>query len=236
MSIHKHLAFSRVQAAVKVFACVLFTAGVWVVPVQSERMGGDASPWQGRQSQMANTQRDLGSVSGNVYTNKGVGITYTFPQGWFVNKTATDKQNGSVKESGGNPSPFHNGYNLLTVSKLPEETALCGNCSSTRVRGPHIRLDVSTVAPSDDQTAVGIQNSIKRLFDGKGKFRVIRGPEVCSFGGQTFSRMDATNGTTYQGDAITIRKPYQIEFQFFADSPEQLEELYDTLNSLRSDH
>jgi hypothetical protein len=70
------------------------------------------------------------------------------------------------------------------------------------------------------------------MFDGKG-LRFVNGPTPCSFNGHNFSRTDTTTGVAYQGDALTIRNHYQIEFRLFADTPEQLEDLYATLNTLQ---
>jgi hypothetical protein len=180
---------------------------------------------------------DLGSVSGNVYTNDSFGITYTFPQGWVVDKTTLSHQTTSeekfhASQSQTDGSALHGSYTLLMVSKLPEEIIHCKDCSSTRVHNPRIILSVSLVPASDEaQTASDIQNRIKQMFDGKGN-RFVNGPTPCSFNGQTFSRMDAATGVAYSGDAITIRNHDQIEFSFFADTPEQLEDLYATLNTL----
>jgi hypothetical protein len=181
---------------------------------------------------------DLGSVSGNVYTNDSFGITYTFPQGWVVDKTALSHQTTSEEKfhasqpqtDGSEP---HGSYTLLMVSKLPEEIIHCKDCSSTRVHNPRIILSVSLVPASDElQTASDIHNKIKQMFDGKGT-RFVNGPTPCSFNGLTFSRMDSTNGIAHNGDALTIRSHYMIEFSFFADAPEQLEDLYATLNTVQ---
>jgi hypothetical protein len=181
---------------------------------------------------------DLGSVSRNVYTNDSFGITYTFPQGWVVDKTAlshqtTSEENFHASQPQTDGSAPHGSYTLLMVSKLPEEIIHCKDCSSTRVHGPKIVLSVGLVSASDElQTASDIQNKFKQMFDGKGT-RFVNGPTPCSFNGQTFSRMDSTNGVAYSGDAITIRNHYTIEFRLSADTPEQLEDLYATLNTLQ---
>lgn len=181
---------------------------------------------------------DLGSVSGNVYTNESFGITYTFPKNWVVDKSALSRQTSSEQKvyasqpqtDGSTP---HGSYTLLMVSKLPEEIIQCKDCSSIGVHSPNIILSVSSApASAEVQTASDIQNKIKQMFDGKG-IRFVKGPTLCSFNGQTFSRMDTTNGIAHSGDAITIRNHYTIEFRLFADTAEQLEDLYATLNTLQ---
>jgi len=46
-----------------------------------------------RQNSNAASAFDLGSISGNVYTNNSVGMTYEFPKGWFVDRAWIDAQN-----------------------------------------------------------------------------------------------------------------------------------------------
>lgn len=181
---------------------------------------------------------DLGSVSGNIYTNDSFGITYTFPQGWVVDKTALSHQTTS-EEKFHATQPQTDGltlrgsYTLLMVSKLPEEIIHCRDCSSTRVHNPNIILSVGVVPASGElQTASDIQNKFKQMFDGKG-LRFVNGPTPCSFNGHNFSRTDTTTGVAYQGDALAIHNHYTIEFRLFADTPEQLEDLYATLNTLQ---
>lgn len=192
----------------------------------------------GRPFQTAVTEPDPGSVSGNVYTNEFFGMTYRFPQGWFVDKTETDQYNASTEkfrtsQTGNGNSTVRPSYTLLIVSRV-SEGARCENCPVEHEHGPRITLSVGSLTDSGQaQTANDIQSTFKRRFDGKGKYRVVRGPTTCSYNGEMFSCMDATNGATYQGDAITIRKHYRIEFQMFADSPEQLEDLYKTLDTLQ---
>lgn len=45
--------------------------------------------------------------------------------------------------------------------------------------------------------------------------------------------MDMATGFVYKGDAIATGDHVRIEFQFVAESPEQLEELYKSLNTLQ---
>jgi hypothetical protein len=181
---------------------------------------------------------DLGSVSGNVYTNDSFGITYTFPQGWVVDKTAlshqaTSEEKFRASQPQTDGSALHGSYTLLMVSKIPEEIIHCKDCSSTRVHNPNIILSVGVVpASSELQTASDIQNKFKQMFDGKG-LRFVNGPTPCSFNGHNFSRTDTTTGVVYQGDALAIHNHYTIEFRLFADTPEQLEDLYATLNTLQ---
>jgi hypothetical protein len=129
---------------------------------------------------------DLGSVSGNVYTNESFGITYTFPQGWVVDKTALSRQTSSEQKSYASQpqtdgSTPHGSYTLLMVSKLPEEIIQCEDCSSIRVHSPKIILSVGIApASAEVQTPSDIQNKIKQMFDGEG-IRFVHGPHAPLF-------------------------------------------------------
>jgi hypothetical protein len=218
-------------------ACLLISASAWAIPWKSERAGSDESFVKEQTSQTAIEQPHLGSVSGNEYTNDFFGMTYTFPKTWLVDRAAMDEKNASAKKffasQSGDHSAVHQSYTLLMVSRSPEEIR-CEGCSSIRVLGPRIMLSAGTLTSAGrDQTAADIQDAGRRLFDGRPGYQVIRGPAVWSSGNQTFSRMDAKVGAGYEGDAIVVRQGYWIEFKISADTPEQLEELYDTLNSLQ---
>ena len=219
-------------------ACLLISASAWAIPWKSERAGSDESFVKEQTSQTAIEQPHLGSVSGNEYTNDFFGMTYTFPKTWLVDRAAMDEKNASAKkffasQPNSDQSAVHQSYTLLMVSRSPEETR-CEGCSSIRVLGPRIMLSVGTLTPAGRvQTAADIQDAGRRLFDGRPGYQVLRGPAASLFGSQTFSRMDAKVGAGYEGDAIEVRQGYCIEFMISAYTPEQLEELYDTLNSLK---
>jgi hypothetical protein len=186
--------------------------------------------------QVAPVKPDLGSVSNNVYTNDSSGLTYTFPIGWSVDKDAMDSINEQPAYASGqapNKSPL-----LLMVSQQAEEVR-CEGCSSHTVRGPRILIYARAVpSPSKDQTSNAVLLRIKQSLEGSQSAKIVREPADCSFGGQTFSRMDVKwaspkGGVSYSGDAVTIRRGYLIQFTIFAESLGQLDELFQTLNSLQ---
>jgi hypothetical protein len=178
------------------------------------------------------------SVTGNEYVNNSIGMTYVFPKGWFIDTAAMASAKDSVKkfvathDQNGRAKDYENS-GLLMVSKSPEKVA-CDGCSSVSTSGPSIILSVSSVEPSDEQkTGADIQNTIKGIYGGRGGLRAVRGPEEFFVAGQSFSRIDMTNGFAYKGDAIAIRNHIRIEFQFVAGNSEQLEDLYKTLHTLK---
>jgi len=192
-----------------------------------------------------NAKPDLGSVSDNVYTNDSLGLTYQFPKAWYVDKKEMDKLNQeseapSVRNNAGASAstPNSKNYTLLMVSQRPEETS-CDECSSARVRGPRILLYSGVLLPSSgDQTPGALLDRIKPLLSHSPSVQIVREPEDCLFGGHAFSRMDTKwdlpgGGVTYSGDAVTFLRGFVIQFTIFADSPEQLEKLFRSLNSLQ---
>lgn len=193
---------------------------------------------EGQLSQSATTQITLGSVTGNEYTNESLGMTYLFPKGWFVDMAAMAATNESVKKyvaSHDQSGRFkdYQGSTWLMVSQSPEQID-CDNCSSIHTSGSSIILSGSAMDASDEhKTGVDIQNAVKSRLEARGGFHVVRGPTEFFVSGQSFSRMDMTNGLLYHGDAIAIRNHVRVEFQFVAQTAEQLEDLYKTLNTLQ---
>jgi hypothetical protein len=198
---------------------------------------GVALPVKGQASQSRAAQPGLGSVVGNKYTNDSVGMTYVFPKGWFVDTAAMAAANDIVKkyvathDSGGRFKDYQGSVWLMVSKSAEEPNAKPGSF----VRGPSIILNGSTLDASDEhKTAAEIQNAAKQRIQSKGSLVVVTGPTDFSVGGQTFAKLDTTtNGFIYQGDVVTIRNHVRIEFQFLADSTEQLEDLYKSLNTLQ---
>ncbi len=226
---------------ISVIAGMIVMCGLWVGPRAQAQQNQDASSAQTRPSKITpQTMPDLGSISGNVYTDDFFGITYTFPEGWSVDTTVMDQENASTRrflsnQNNGNeadPAVRNETYQLLMVSKFPEEIR-CGKCSSVRVHGPSIRLSAGRITTPDKyQTPADLQNWVKSHFSDKGYFSVVREPSNVSFGGQVFSRMDVRDAS-FRGDAMAFRNGYWIEFQITADNAEELDAMFQTLNSLR---
>jgi len=186
----------------------------------------------------------LGTVSGNLYTNESLGLEFTFPADWFVDKHSMEAENEaankfhSSQQQNTPSSNEHTSYTLLIVSESQEQPG-CRGCESVEVFGPKIELSAGPfTAFQGHQTALDIQIAMKHLLEKRKIYEIIGGPEACSYGGQDFSRMETKASVfpdrfTYLGDAITIRNSYWIEFQLHARSPEELDKLYQTLGSVQ---
>jgi hypothetical protein len=93
-------------------------------------------------------------------------------------------------------------------------------------------------APGNQKLGADVLEKIKPVLAKQPNAEIVRNPTDYDFGGETFSRMDVKwalpkGGVSYSGDAVTIRRGYLIQFTIFADSLEQLDVLYQTLNSLQ---
>ena len=195
-----------------------------------------ASQEKAEASQSGAAQLGIGSVTGNKYTNDSVGMTYVFPQGWFVDAAAMAAANDTVKKyaathGSDDRSKDYQGSVWLVVSKLAEKPNAKPGSS---VPGPSIILSGSTLyGPDGRKTAAEIQNAAKQQLENKARTVYVAGPTDFSIGGQTFSRIDKTiGGLVYWSDAVTIRNHVRIDFQFMAVSTTQLEELYKSLNTV----
>jgi len=229
-----------------IFGCAFSSA------TQQTSKSGDSSAATFQAPQTGKAKPDLGSVSDNVYTNDSLGMKYEFPKGWFVDKDImnllNDQPNGPKPT--GNTSQFVDEYpaistreTLLVVSQQSPEPD-CDGCPPLRMHNPRIFVYANVVTPTSSiQTLADGQKKIKSKYETIHTAQIIRELPDCSYGGQTFYRIDMKwlrlsssdplfSGFAYTSDVITIRKGYLMAFSIFADSPEQLNQLLQTLNSL----
>jgi hypothetical protein len=210
---------------------------IWIVVIGLTLLPtpAPAAPHEPRQSSGA--QPSLGSILDNQYRNDFFRMRYEFPKDWHVDKAAMDHANSDAETflSSSGKDPNHNawaGYRslgLLKISKLPAD--------GLRVHGPRITLDASSVTPKL-QTSSDVLNGFKRTLSEQPNARIIRDLTECSFGGRNFVRLDVKwelpgGGASYEGDAITVVNGYFVEFQIFADTRDELDDLYRTLDSLQ---
>ena len=69
------------------------------------------------------SEPELGSISGEIYTNRMFGMTYQIPRGWHVDEAAMNESNAPTGDS-----VSHKSSTLLEISERPSDTP--------RVRGP----------------------------------------------------------------------------------------------------
>lgn len=184
---------------------------------------------------------DLGSISGNVYTNDSLGMTYEFPKGWVVDRAWMDAQNKPA-EVGARPTD-------------PEEAAKYDSMVAMR-KGTHALLAVSekgtdnaqssariqlTVSPRfDDKTGLDVLNGMKSAYDHVRLIQIVGDPANYTFGGATFARMDMRlldvilrGGAGFQSAIIGVRNQQYLQFLIVANTQERLDAIVHSLDSLR---
>jgi hypothetical protein len=130
---------------------------------------------------------ESGVISGNVYTNGVLGLSYEFPKAWGVDKAAMDYENAPAN----GPEPkdprmkeifdqVNASQVLLEVAKQPSDTARHADPPIIRLMADPIRAKSPTL---EELTAFIKQQQ-------HGTSRVVGEAQECSFGGQTFRRVD----------------------------------------------
>lgn len=193
-------------------------------------------------------------VEENVYNNDFYGLRYEFPKGWFVDKTVMENDVNQKKQHARRPDPKDPTYGvwldiqcnhlLLEVSRDSEKIPGAGGL----VGIPHIVLEVSDVVfPKNIKSGKERLNSRKETLNETSQ--IVREPADYLFDGQLFSRMDLTEALlpltdragkvlspgriVYKAEIVGVRNGYWIEFDLAAGSPQDLEDLFQTLNSLK---
>lgn len=182
---------------------------------------------------------ESGAISGNVYTNGLLGLSYEFPRDWGVDRAAMDYENARANR----PQPKdpkmkevfplrNDGYVLLEVAKQASDT--------TRHADPPIIRLMADRLTAKSPTLEELTAFIKKQQHGTSQ--VVGEEKVCSFGGQTFRRVDVARTslaspnewrTTFVGYVVGEKNGFGLTFVIAANSLEQLNELVGTLNSLR---
>jgi len=192
--------------------------------------------------QTAQTPADLGSISGNVYTNNSVGMTYEFPKGWFVDHAWIDAQNKPV-DLGTRPTDPQEAarYDSMVAMKKGTHALLAvsehgGDTASDR--GPRIQLSVSPVF--ENRSGADVLRGMKAAYSNMRLIQIVDDPADYTFGGQTFSRMDMRlldvilhGDAGFQSAVIGTRNEQYLQFLVLANTPEQLDSLVHSLDSLR---
>lgn len=193
-------------------------------------------------SRPADPSVDLGSIADNVYTNNSLGMTYEFPKGWLVDRAWIEAQN-KPQDLGPRPTDpeeqakydsmvaMRKGtYALLAVSEHGGDTA-----SDT---GPRIQLSISPVF--ENKSGADILNGMKSMYGRMRLVQIVDDPADYTFGGVTFSRMDLRlldvilrGGAGFQSAIIGVRNGQYLQFVVLANTPEQLDSLVHSLDSLR---
>ena len=243
-------------------ATMLIAATGYPWPVRLQEKATASVPSTGKEgcavapAQPGQTESEAARIVENMYVNDFYGLTYEFPKSWFVNRNLIEYDLNQKKKYANPPDPkdktayglwldIQCNHLLLYVSKDPENTP----SNKSRQAGiPYIHLTVSDfVFREGIRTGKDWLNSRKEFLDGTSQ--VIRDPTDYVFAGQLFSRMDlkvhfpplmSQSGRIlspslegYEADVVGVRNGYWIMFGMVAENPQQLEELFKTLDSLK---
>jgi len=193
-------------------------------------------------AQTSDPSPDLGSIAGNVYSNDSIGMTYEFPKGWFVDRAWIDAQNKPV-DLGPRPADPDQAakYDSMAAMKKGTHALLAvsehgGDTASDT--GPRIQLSVSPVF--ENRAGADILDGMKAAYDHMRLIQIVDDPADYTFGGLTFSRMDLRlldvilrGGAGFQSAIIGTRNGQYLQFLILANTPEQLDSLVHSLDSLR---
>jgi hypothetical protein len=179
---------------------------------------------------------DLGSIAGNVYRNNFLDMTYAFPEGWFVDRRSmayenTQESTPPQASARSDQTTFLPSYILLMVSESAAE--------GIHLRNPHVLLRASEVPVSEKMTAHEFLTKAAEHLKDQSNTEVVLQPADSVFGGQAFARMDTRVSmlphieTRYSADVISVQRGYYLQFSLFADTPEQLVRMSQTLNSIK---
>jgi hypothetical protein len=207
-------------------------------------------------AQVGATLPEGGRIDGNVYINDYYGLRYEFPKGWFVDKERLDYVANQKKQHGSQPNPEEKQayaiwlmtqchHQLLEVSRDPEKHPWPG---AVHIGSPSITLNINDRALWNDLKGSPESSNAATQPPDK-SLEIIRGPADYVFDGQLFSRKDVKETLGSHPDSKTkpltpakviytssvsgTRNDYVILFNIVAESPEQLEELFNTLSSLK---
>jgi hypothetical protein len=182
------------------------------------------------------------SISDNVYTNDFFGFTYEFPKGWSVEDEQTTKYVTELSKatmSAGDPAKkamveeqMKRNHVLLTVHQRPYGTPVPVNPAIT-IWGLDVSVTPGIQSGRDYLLALKIS-----LPQQRANLKIIREPTDCTFAGKLFSRLDigleSANGKiSYLSHVAVVLQRYVLVFMFTAETPDRLEGLVETLNTLQ---
>jgi hypothetical protein len=230
---------------------VVVVGGSWAAGAQDQQ-GAPVAPGAGVQDcltvpeEKGATLPEDGRIEKNVYINDFYGVRYELPDGWHVD-TETLRYIFDQKSRRANPpgpqeaQPYANwqgvqcSHTLLAVSRDPEKMPVWS--AANQWGTPHISLTI-------------VDHEFRPLvLDSPGKIRP-RVPSGYTFGGQSFSRTDATSSSPTYSDQETktlvpggkmmysalltaMQNGHRVSFRISAESAQQREDLIQSLNSLQ---
>jgi len=168
------------------------------------------------------TEPDVVTISGNTIESPYFKFHYSFPQGWQTQDDKVRMENNREKHR--KAGAGHWTYNLLLAS--PEPISAYDKLSL-----PYIHI----LAIEGAQDLFGNGNYAKFLAETK-SLTTLHPPQQRKIAGQNFTRADlADKDVHYEAFLDTTVRNYFLIFQFHGRTPEELNALLKTMESVKFD-
>jgi hypothetical protein len=254
--------FRLLEISMKILAAamsVFIVSNLWAVRPQDKK-AAPATPPNGAPgcptpTQDGATLPEGGRVEENVYTNEFYGLRYEFPKSWHVDAGAIQLGADQKKKHESPPDPedkvahavwqeIQCHHQLLVVSREPETHPWPG---ASHVGIPSVSLNINDLTVREDVKTPHDSSNVTTESPDE-DVQIVWGPTDFVFDGQLFSRtdwkltlpplLDRTARTLppgriiYRASVAGVRNGHWILFLIHAESPQQLEDLFQTLQSL----
>ncbi len=160
---------------------------------------------------------DYGAITEKHYVNGYFGFSYRYPEGWEGNVTQPSNSSASYM------------YTLFT--------ALPGASAAAAGDMRYMSIDVDVLKPTDTPK-IFMDASIKLAVGHSGAFNALHTDKHYTFGGKQFYRVDLVSTPTpgspalYRTMVFTLLPNYAATFSFMATSPDDIESLVRSMESL----
>jgi hypothetical protein len=159
---------------------------------------------------------DEGSVSNDTYTNRFFGFEYTFPDHLDVQDQA-DFMGGQLDQSS------RSFVLLAAFGPAPDGSG---------AEGVVLLADNAAGYPGLADAAAYL-DKVTRPAAEKQRFELVTPARPVDLAGQKFFRIDFRRDEVLQSSIFTLRRGYALGFTLVAHSPEQLQRLLDSLQTLK---
>jgi len=183
---------------------------------------------------------EMGVISGNVYRNDFLGLSYQFPSGWIAAAPETlhevnERLEASARARVMQEHPEASGALQITVPKTILYVSQRGEGDGQRMGIPCIRIITAPwKGPGIGITLDSVKSQLERMSSPGTS--LVRGPEKFTVSEQDFFRTDfqrpGNYGQAWVSRIQTVANGYYVVLEVFAKDRGQLEDLVSTLKTL----
>jgi thiol-disulfide isomerase/thioredoxin len=182
---------------------------------------------------------DIGTISGNIYKNEDLQITYTFPQGWTAEKPdlirdlnvrkAAAMRAALLQQHPEMASSLH-----ISFPKFILYASRTGQGEPDRMSVPSLRI--SAARTQSDDISVDLFDEIAKNMAVAQKMTQLGPASKLTVKDHDFVRADferpAGSSKVYYSYVQTISGDYKLTIEMFASSKEDLQKIADSLQSM----